>query len=490
MKRFLPIFVLILGLFIVSCKKDNAKPDTQNLDKEILLRDSTYFYSILFSLWTDKLPQPAEKNGKLDLKAYTEDFDKAEDVLEALMAKTQYDRFSFIDREGTVSEEIGDGIHKETGAIPIFLSTDGTTATASLYVRFVQKNSPAEKAGLLRGMQILSINGNKNVGYLQDQANKFELYNKFFTGETLSIQVKHPETGATSTLSVTGNAYQLNPIQNTKVIDRDGKKIGYISYSSFVAVTKRDGTANDYYSEMVNTFAELQNQNIEELVIDLRYNGGGSTETAELMSNLLVPTAYAKAKMYDYKVNAYLTEWGWNDNNDPNAPFKSVNFDKKNTLNLKRVYFLVTQSSASASELVINVLKPYMDVQIISTNNLGSYGKPVGFFGYPVVDEYADLYITSFQMVNKDGFGDYFNGLSGTKKNSIDTFSKQLGDETEGMLADALYHIVNGTYRSAQGSASYRKSTSYRGVTLESIEHQPETPNVKGLYKFAPIRVN
>ncbi len=477
--------ILFLGLFtlcFLSCKDD--KTIDKNFENEVLLKDSTYYYGILLSLWTDKLPEPPMKSeDEIDLKNYTNKFDNAEAVLADLKTYMPDDRFSFIDRDKSVSDQIGQGVYKETGAMPIYLLDSENSTNASLYIRFVQKGSPAERAGLLRGMKILSVNGDKQVDYNAGQKNGHKLFYKFYSGETLKLEVQTVDN-KTNSITVTGADYKMNPIKLSAVLNHNDKKVGYLAYSSFISVTNQ-GQTNSYYQDLVNTFKSYETAGIEELVVDLRYNGGGSTETAELLANLLAPKSADKDKMYDYQINRYLTAWGWNDPKNEDAPFLPVFFNKTNNLDLSRVYFLVTESTASASELVINVLQPYMDVQIISTRNMGTYGKPVGYFGLPVVKGYADLYITSFKMTNKVGFGDYFQGLSGTKKNAVESFSLQLGDNNEGLLSEALYHISNNSYRSVAASARHRKSLNLKDSYLNEQVAQPKDTYIKGLYKFS-----
>ncbi|MGO1648053.1 MAG: S41 family peptidase [Sphingobacterium sp.] len=476
---------VLLGTF--GCKKsDGPSPQLQN--EETLLRDSTYYYSILLSLWTDVLPQPQVSGDRFDLQAYTGKFETAEEVLVDLRRYAADDRFSFVDRTGTVSEEIQQGVYKETGATPIYLSSSERTTNADMYIKLVQRGSPAEEAGLKRGMRVLRINGEERIDYQTDQANSFRNFQKFFSDEPLELVVQEPGSERARTITVTGSSYQLNPILNARVLTHGNKKVGYIAYTSFVNVLNSAGEPNEYYTELINVFQEFEQAGIAELVVDLRYNGGGAANSAELLANLIVPSASGQNLMYAYKINTHLQDEGFSDDANPIAPFRPVNFSKPNGLDLKRVYFLATESSASASELVMNVLEPYMDTQIITVNGTGTYGKPVGFFGHPVVDGYADLYITSFQMLNSSGFGDYFDGLRGEKVDAVDGFLNQLGDENESLFAEALYHISQGGYRSA------RVARSANSPNKEPLLHRVKGPAIKSyrsnMYRFDPHLVS
>lgn len=473
---------LMLLLGSMACKKNEAS-SPQLDDEETLLRDSTYFYSILLSLWSDELPQPEMMGEKIDLQAYTGQFQDAEGVLADLRRFAPEDRFSFVDRAGRVGEEIEAGVHKETGATPIYLGTRDSGNNGDLYIKLVQRGSPAEKAGLKRGMRVWSINGDEQMDYLTDQAQSFGNFNKFFSGETLELVVQEPGSEERKAMTVTGAAYQLNPILEARVIQLGTEKVGYLALTRFLSVFTRDGLPNSYHTALVEVFQKFEQDHIDELVIDLRYNGGGATNAAELMANLIVPAARGQDRMYSYQTNRYLEEEGFTDAANPNAPFQPVDFAKTNELDLSRVYFLATESSASASELVINVLEPHMDTQLITVNHTGTHGKPVGYFGYPVVNGYADLYITSFQMLNSAGFGDYFDGLRGEKMDAVDGFLQQLGDEEESMLAEALYHVQHGQYRSARAT---RSSTKVNSASTMRRMHTPELhPHRSNMFRFS-----
>ncbi len=483
MKKIWLAALLLSLLFGASCKKDNTDPtpddDGRDPAKEILLRDSTYFYSLAFSLWEDKLPAPKDDGtGNPDLKAFTNQYKDAEEVLSALRQIIYQksgidDRFSFIDRAGTVSEEIQQGVYKETGVTPIYLSGVNGESTGNMYIKLVQKKSPAEAAGLKRGMRVLSMNGDSKLDYDTDQAQGFKNFYKFMSGETLKLVVQSPGEQNTKEITVTGAAYNIDPILSAQVIAVGDKKVGYLAYTSFVNVLSSNGP-NSYYNALTKVFNDFEAANIDELVVDLRYNGGGSTNSAELLANLIAPKSADKGKMYDYKFNRYYEEENI-----------SINFDKKNSLNLGRVYFLGTQSTASASELVMNVLAPYMTTEIITTSNMGTYGKPVGFFGWPVVNRYADLYITSFKMTNSAGYGDYFSGLKGNKSDAADGFFSQLGDPNELMLKEALYHIAHGNYE-PKAKASSRNSEQ----NLLKINQVPEIKEYRNnMYIFPDKRI-
>jgi len=190
-------------------------------------------------------------------------------------------------------------------------------------------------------------------------------------------------------------------------------------------------------------------------VVDLRYNRGGSTETQETLSDFIAPLAANNQKMYTYEFNQQLQQ-----GNFPllkkRADFANVSFSedvntvtykKAGTLNLNRVFFIVTGSTASASELLINNLRPYMDVKLIGDT---TYGKPVGFF--PIeISSYA-IYPISFRTINSAGNADYYTGFAPDKLMD-DGVDKDWGDVTEPCLQAALKYISTGSFRITAGDA-------------------------------------
>jgi hypothetical protein len=182
--------------------------------------------------------------------------------------------------------------------------------------------------------------------------------------------------------------------------------------------------------------------------VDLRYNRGGSTETQDTLANLIAPSAADNKKMYSFLFNQPLQE-GKFPLIEKLPDFRNVSFSeadntipykKAGTVNLSRVFFIVTGSSASASELVINNLKPYMDVKLIGDT---TYGKPVGFFPIPI-SKFA-IYPVSFRTINSAGNADYYSGFAPDKL-TPDGVDKNWGDISEPSLAAALKYIETGTF--------------------------------------------
>ena len=166
------------------------------------------------------------------------------------------------------------------------------------------------------------------------------------------------------------------------------------------------------------------------MIVDLRYNGGGYVELQNELANYLVPSAGNHSIMLQEKFN-----------NNYSALFDTtINYQKKGALNLNRIFFIITKNTASASELLINSLKPYMEVKLIGR---ASHGKPGGYFNIGGGDWY--IFPVSFRSVNKNGEGNYFNGLQ-PDATVDDGLDKPWGDVNENCLASALYYIGHGAF--------------------------------------------
>ncbi|EFK59274.1 S41 family peptidase [Sphingobacterium spiritivorum] len=501
MKRLFPVLlILLLFTSVYSCKKSD-NPDNKNDTEEDMIKDSVFYYTKVLSLWEGSMP-PGNVNTLDDkgvVRSYTKKYATGEEVLKYMMSLTPVvngspvDRYSFIDRQGTISGEIEEGVSTSYGMYVFYLQTSSSGDNADLYVRMVDKNSPAYQAGIRRGDRILSINGQTNIDYKTQQAQSFKLINDALNSKSMTIKFVS-QTSVTTEKQIVSSLYNFDPILASKVIEQNGKKIGYLAFSSFVAIyNNRIPTA--MLSSFENIFSQFEGQNISELIVDLRYNGGGSVETAEYLANRIVPASATGKRMYSYKLNRNLQAWGWA---KEGGEFGPVNYAKKGTLNLNKVYFLVTESTASASELLINSLKPYFkdNQKMIGTYGADSrgnrvventYGKPVGFFRTSIPNTDVDLYATSFQTINADNYGDYFAGLTPDGSTYEDYF-KDFGDPQEGMIAEALYYSLNGSWLSSTSKTALASVNKLRNEKYISRHRIDTRAHANGMYKFQTRR--
>jgi hypothetical protein len=207
----------------------------------------------------------------------------------------------------------------------------------------------------------------------------------------------------------------------------NGKKIGYFVFGSFL------GDTTEMYNDFNRVFNRFTTEGVQDVVVDLRYNGGGYVSVAQTLANYLAPGAANGNIMMTQKFNT------------KNAAYNSTDlFSKKGALNLNRIFFIVSSSTASASELLINSLKPYMNVVLVGPSK--THGKPVGYFPIPVGNWY--ILPVSFLTVNKNGEGNYYGGLS-LNNQVADGMDKDWGDLDEASLASTMSYITTGAFRMA-----------------------------------------
>jgi C-terminal processing protease CtpA/Prc len=207
----------------------------------------------------------------------------------------------------------------------------------------------------------------------------------------------------------------------TQVVEVDGRRVGYLFFRNFVRPS---------VDALNEAFAALKAAGATELVLDVRYNGGGLVDVAVHLASLIGGT----------RTNGQvLLNWIHNDRVGPSLnKVTRFNDAPEQALNLQRLVVITTRSSASASELIINSLRPYMPVAVIGDS---TYGKPVGQYGFTFCDKV--LAAVAFSLKNANHEGDFFDGIAPTCA-AADDATHQLGDPAEGSYAEALTWLRTG----------------------------------------------
>lgn len=459
------VLIILLSSFIISsCKKDKDKPGPTPPppDKPVQLSDAdslTYLmYNIMQVSFVDGgrdtsaasyLPTYYWYNQVPKLDPLSSVYDSA-DVLLAKMKTyainpstgNPYDKYSFLDKTGAVAGEIQQGVAGDLG-MEVSYARDGNN-NIHLCVLFADKNSPAGQAGVTRGWEITGINGSNNVAYDGSNGpNVNRVINAVYYDPSSSFTfLRLDKTTQTSTLTKT--VYDINPILFDTVYSVAGKNVGYFVFNTFSNVFNSKG-ATLTKSELDRVFNKFSAAGISNLIVDLRYNGGGSVATAEYIDSLIAPASVAGKVMYNYlyndKLSAVASQVGLD---------KQVLFNGGGNLNLNHVFFIGTGHTASASELTLNNLKPYLDVKLVGDT---TYGKPVGFFSFTISDhdangkekDLADLYAINFETRNANNQGGYFNGLVPDKLAS-DFVGLPWGDSKDDNLIQIFKYISTGTF--------------------------------------------
>jgi C-terminal processing protease CtpA/Prc len=498
MRKIFYFLTVIAIISLAACKKDKPGGNTDDnsgppstgtlLDR---IRDSVYLYPKETYLWYDQLPsyknfQPRNYVSTDTITGLSSEVDHLSQYAINPATRQPYEyydntgsaKYSFID-DGSVSSELG-GNGGDFGFSVFYpINTD-------LRVKYVYPGSPADKAGIKRGYQITKINGRTDLTYDYGGATTQFVVNAYAYSKTISMTLVRADN-TTMTVNLNTEKYTINPVITHRVIDVDGKRIGYMVFNSFTDTTNA-------VPQLINAFSTFGG--ITDLVIDLRYNGGGSVETAEILDNFLVPASKSGTKMYTSYFNDKLTSDNYtlfkNLYEIPKGFFsvnnQSVNFKKRGSLNLSRIFFIVTGGTASASELTINNLIPQMDVKLIG---LTTYGKPVGFYNIDI-NRYQ-LYMPMFSTRNSANKGDYYSGMTPGSSTydgfaDDDDVTKDFGDTTETLLAHAVKFIRKGTYKlSSLQTQSLAQSLNTRSADqTRKMAQQLEQRKTNGLMLKKP----
>jgi len=337
-------------------------------------------------------------------------YDSPEAYLEAVRYQPLDSSFSYIaDRAATEalfssSEYAGFGF------------SSGFGPAGDLRIAQVFPGSPADEAGLARGDEIIEING-RSVPDVVRTGEFGAIYGAPTAGVPGELVVVR--AGAQRRVSMVKRAVVIPTVSHTTVFDVGGRRVGYIFFRNFVEPS---------FEALAQAFATLQAGGATEVVLDLRYNGGGLVDVAQYLASLVGGSRTAGQVFAEYF------------HNDKNAFRNEVlRFETQpRALTLNRLVVITTQGSASASELVINSLRPFIPVVIVGDR---TYGKPVGQYSIPFCDKI--LAPVSFQLRNANGEGDFFDGLPADCA-APDDLDHPIGDAMEGSLREALTVISTG----------------------------------------------
>lgn len=406
----------VIGIFVfTSCKKETSSNDTPGRDSSQVsasdkLKDSVLLISKDIYLWYSQIPTT------FNARSYS-DPNKIMEALRAYSKETGFttavDKWSFAIKQSQW-DDVSSGISGDFG-ISVFFNAEG-----DLRVKSVEKASPAGKAGIRRGWRITQINGNSNI----TTANSEFIVNNVFNASSSSFKFTRPD-GSSTDMNLTAASYQENPVYFDSVYNAGGKKAGYFVFNSFL------GDTTAVYNEFQRIFTKFNSAGVQDVIIDLRYNGGGYVSVQEKLANYLVKSSANGQLMMKEQFNDKYTSFN-----------ETINFKKIGSFNPERIFFIVSNNTASASELLINNLKPFADVKLVGPSN--TYGKPVGYFPIPAGDWY--IFPVSFRSVNNKGEGGYFNGLT-INSQSKDGLDKDWGDVNEASLANVLNYISTGAFK-------------------------------------------
>lgn len=320
-------------------------------------------------------------------------------------------------------------------------------------VSYTDPDTPASIKNISRGAIIIAVDG-VNVANADDSDSIDTLNNGLFPKtEGQEVVLTLQDLGELETREVILIAENVvsTPVQNVKTIDTDNGKVGYLQFNSHIATAEKG---------LVDAVTTLANENVTDLVLDLRYNGGGLLDLASQLGYMIVGDVTAGKTFEKLTFNdKHLTKDPVTGKTLKPSPFhnKTLGFNAGllaagqdlPTLGLTRLFVLTTANTCSASESLMNSLRG-IDIEVIQIGET-TCGKPYGF--YPTPNCGTTYFSVQFKGENDQGFGDYADGFIPSQAPSFesevqgcvveDDYSKALGDETEAMLAAALLYSTD-----------------------------------------------
>lgn len=409
--------VLVVLAVAGSCKKEKSSSvvtppvdTTGNTGNTTAskIKDTAISYSRDIYLWNTQIPDTFK----------TQDYADPNAIMEGIRRYSKepgftdpVDRYSFAAKQSDW-DDISSGVAQDFGLNIFFLEDH------DLRVRFVEPASPAGLAGVRRGWKITKINNNTDISI----ANSDFIVNNVYGSSASTITFLKPD-GSSVDLSLAAGTYQETPVYLDSVYNVGAKKVGYLVFTSFL------GDTTAVYSRLQQVFTRFSTSGVTDVVVDIRYNGGGYVTMSQKLADFLVKASANGQPMMTQKFNDNYADLN-----------ETTSFAKLGSLDISNLYFIVSSNTASASELLINNLKPYMNVKMVGE---ATYGKPVGFFPIAVGDWY--IFPVSFRSTNSTGEGNYFGGIA-VDKEVDDGLDKDFGDVNERQLASVLSYINTGSF--------------------------------------------
>ncbi|NJY62346.1 peptidase S41 [Salinimicrobium sp. CDJ15-81-2] len=485
-KFFMP--VLLLGVMFTSCSEDDEIKEVEVVEEVETPKErrnlevEEFMFAVMDEIYLYEADVPQLQTGffsteekKLD---YLESFSDPEDLYYDLVA--EHDEFSFMTEDYVaLNKLLTEGVSGTTG-MDYGLAYFSNSSNIFGYVRYVMPNSPAEEAGVKRGDFFTEIDG------VQMTASNYQgLLGKASFSMTIYELAGNSLSPTDKTVNLTKVEMAEDPILTHKIFETEGQRIGYIMYNSFTPT---------FDDELNAVFGEFKSAGITDLILDFRYNGGGNVETAIDIASMItgqfndqVILQYQYNKLYQEYYQTYY----------PNS--LKIKFNNKirtgeatNSLNLSRVHVITTRSSASASELVIHALKPYIDVVQIGGPTRGKFQASSTFYDSPNFsyrNDKGEVHVNKnhnyalqpliVKYANKNGESDFVDGLFPDVAASDELGNRDpLGDPSEPMLEVALNYILG----KAQEPATAMQKKMENGEIKTIGESDMFKPNYQRMY--------
>lgn len=442
--------MLLLGVLFVSCSKDDAPAEEmEKSGSEVEEKDievESFIFAGMDEIYLYEAEVPELQDGFFTTAEAKKTYLASHSSPKALYEDLQpsHDNFSFMTEDYVALYKLlNSGVSGTTGmnyGLTRFSNSDDIYAL----VRYVMPGSSADEQGIKRGDFFTEING---------ESLNLDNYQRLLGLGSYSVRIAKLDG---NTIKQTDKVVDLvkvevaeDPVLLHKVYEMEGKKIGYLMYTSFTP---------DFDAKLNEVFADFQNQGVTDLILDLRYNGGGDVETATDLASMITGQLEKKVLIkyqYNEKYQTYFKNYR------PEVLVKTFDNEIRtgeaiNSLNLTELYVLTTGSSASASELVIHGLKPYINVVQIGTNTTGKYQASTTLYDSPnfgMRDDDGNVHVNPnhnyaiqpliLKYFNSQGESDFDEGLFPNVEVYEDPANMGvLGDPSETLLKAAINHIL------------------------------------------------
>jgi carboxyl-terminal processing protease len=470
------LLLFITSFLFQSCEDqdDIATPKDLAIKKFVWKGLNQYY------LWQSDVPNLSDTKftNQTELNTFVSQYSTAESLFNSLRVDKKIDRFSWIVNDYLELEQSLQGTTKNNGVDFGLRYKSNSTTEIFGWVRYIIPNSDAEKKDIKRGNIFYAINGIPLT---------IKNYQELLALDSYTLNLADFNNGAITpngkSLTLTKTVLNENPILIRKVIVVGAKKIGYLMYNGFYA---------NYDQDLNNTFRDFITEGVTDLVLDLRYNGGGSVQSATRLASMITGqfTSQVFAKQqWNSKIEAYF------ENSDSeslkNLFTEAMGAEKINSLKLSNVYVLTSKSTASASELVINGLIPHIKVIQIGDITVGKNVGSITLYDSPTFGKenrnpshrYAMQPIV-LKIVNSLGFGDYQSGLMPNHSLIEDLGNLDvLGNTTEPLLSTAIGKIT-GTARMIKQNKGINFNYFEDSKSINGFQNQMYLEEVpKGLFR-------
>ena len=454
MKAKLLLLLAVVVLF-ASCSKEN--PSNKEEEKTVHKANRfVYDFTSEAYLWSADIPSFINYRSA----------DNPQDLFE-LMRNKELDKWSYVSENSEEEMNQFQGVSTTFGYSLAFGRFSNKPTDLFALVEYVYKDSPAQKAGFKRGDILLTVGGTAIT-----EANYLNLY--YAPQVEIGLGAINAD-GAVTTSNVvrkmTAVEMYEDPVIDYRVIEAEGKKVGYLAYAGFYEKS---------HTKLVEVFENFKGAGVQELILDLRYNPGGDAKTPSYLSSLFAP--YDKVKE-----GAVFLKQQWNELYM--AYYESIGEnmctyfakDIPVNINMNRVFVLTSSKTASASEATISGIKPYMDVVLVGGTTHGKYCGAALLVpdekNYPGLSNWL-LSLVIYKFVNTQGFTEFKDGIAPDYEVEDSGLwgAIPLGSKEDPLIAKALSIITGGDVKSLE-----QRTIAPEGLVLEPSLGESKS---KGGYKF------